>query len=93
MACISLDALPLFYSLINSAPRKRGANDMTYTITAWSRTQSHGTPNAIIASAATRKGVMAEYARHLARFAAARLDPKYAAVNMYKNGALVERLM
>lgn len=66
---------------------------MTYTIAAWSRTQSHGTPNAIIASAATLKGCMSEYRRHLARFDAARLDPKYAAVNLYKNGALVERLV
>ena len=64
-----------------------------YTIAAWTRTQSFGTPNSIIASAASLKGCMSEYRRHLARFAAARLDPKYAAVNLYKNGALVERLM
>lgn len=66
---------------------------MTYTIAAWSRTQSHGTPNAIIASAATLKGCLSEYRRHLARFAAASISPNYAAVILYKNGALVERLI
>ena len=64
-----------------------------YTIAAWTRTTAHGTPNSIVASAATLKSCMSEYRRHLASFAAARLDPKYAAVNLYKNGALVERLI
>ena len=64
-----------------------------YTIAAWTRTQSFGTPNSIVASAATLKGCMSAYRTHLASFAAAHLDPKYAAVKLYKNGVMVESLM
>ena len=66
-------------------------NPFTYKIVAWSNSTAFGTPNSIVASAATLRGVMSEYRRHLARFAGT--DPKYIAVNLYKNDDLIERLV
>lgn len=66
-------------------------HSFTYTIAAWSRTTAYGTDQSIVAFAATRRGVMSEYKRHLARFAGT--DPRYVAVNLYKDGELIERLV
>ena len=68
-------------------------NPFLWRIVAWSNSFPWGTPNSVIASAATRRGVISEYKRHLGRFQAACIDPGYIAVNLYRDDVLIERLI
>ena len=63
----------------------RKSNPFKFKVVEWSREFPYGTPNRIVASAATLKGCLSEYSRHVARFEAAKIDRKVLNVKFYCN--------
>lgn len=52
------------------------SNPFKYQVIEYTRSWPDGTPNRIVASAATLKGCLSEYKRHLNRYAVAQIDHK-----------------
>lgn len=61
-------------------------NPFKYKVVEWAREFPYGTPNRVVASAATLKGCLSEYTRYVARLAAAKLEHKPVAVKFYCDG-------
>lgn len=61
----------------------RKSNPFKFKVVEWDREFPYGTPNRIVASAATLKGCISEYRRYVARFEAAKIDRKALTVKFY----------